>query len=461
MGNKQLNLAEPITNKIFKNYENDKIRVGICLMQGWRKTMEDISLALPNFDGHNSLFGVFDGHGGSIVSQFAACNIDDIIKNLKSYQRSNYGQSLIDSFIILDELLKNARINRFLKKIKNFQKNTKNVKGTINSIINNELLKGNIKNDPNTDYLFFCSSYLDNEINLKYKYPDLQHCIKVNNNFNQKHTNDVININNNEFDHNISSPHLNFFIKRCNSVRRSSSKKLKTHDDYLNKIKHSFIRNPIENENILEAEDITKSNTKSKLEKSTSFKIIDDTDSPSFIANDIGTTANVLLLRKNCAYIANVGDSLSVMYKNKKAIKMNKEHKTTMEKEFARIVKGGGTIKNFRIDGKLNITRAIGDLNYKNKNKKFKYEQNILAIPEVYKYSLDEVDFIVMGSDGFWDYGDDIQTICDHIYDELKKNQKRDLCDLIGSMFDKALAKANNYLRGTDNMSCIIIQFIK
>ena len=461
MGNKQLNLAEPITNKIFKNYENDKIRVGICLMQGWRKTMEDISLALPNFDGHNSLFGVFDGHGGSIVSQFAACNIDDIIKNLKSYQRSNYGQSLIDSFIILDELLKNARINRFLKKIKNFQKNKKNVKGTINSIINNELLKGNIKNDPNTDYLFFCSSYLDNEINLKYKYPDLQHCIKVNNNFNQKHINDVININNNEFEHNISSPHLNFFIKRCNSVRRSSSKKLKTHDDYLNKIKHSFIRNPIENENILEAEDITKSNTKSKLEKSTSFKIIDDTDSPSFIANDIGTTANVLLLRKNCAYIANVGDSLSVMYKNKKAIKMNKEHKTTMEKEFARIVKGGGTIKNFRIDGKLNITRAIGDLNYKNKNKKFKYEQNILAIPEVYKYSLDEVDFIVMGSDGFWDYGDDIQTICDHIYDELKKNQKRDLCDLIGSMFDKALAKANNYLRGTDNMSCIIIQFIK
>ena len=460
MGNKELNLAEPITNKIFKNYENDKIRVGICLMQGWRKTMEDISLALPNFDGHNSLFGVFDGHGGSIISQFAACNIDDIIKNLKSYQRSNYGQSLIDSFIILDELLKNARINRFLKKIKNFQKNTKNVQGNINSIINNELLKGNIKNDPNTDYLFFCSSYLDNEINLKYKYPDLQHCIKVNNNFNHKHNNDVININNNEFDH-ISSPHLNYIVKRCNSVRRSSTKKLKTHDDYLNKIKHSFIRNPIENENILEAEDITKSNTKSKLEKSASFKIIDEIDSPSFIANDIGTTANVLLLKKNCAYVANVGDSLSVMYKKKKAIKMNKEHKTTMEKEFTRIVKGGGTIKNFRIDGKLNITRAIGDLNYKNKNKKFKYEQNILAIPEVYKYSLDEVDFIVMGSDGFWDYGDDIQTICDHIYDELKKNQKRDLCDLIGSMFDKALAKANNYLRGTDNMSCIIIQFIK
>jgi protein phosphatase 1G len=461
MGNKELNLAEPITNKIFKSYENDKIRVGICLMQGWRKTMEDISLALPNFDGHNSLFGIFDGHGGSIVSQFAACNIDEIIKNSKYYQRSNYGQSLIDSFVLLDELLKNGRINRFLKKIKNFQKNTKNINGAINSIINNEILKGNIKNDPNTDYLFFCSSYLDNEINLKYKYPDLHHYIKVKNNLNYKHTTDAININNNEYEHNMSSPHLKFLVKRCNSLRKSSIKKLKTHDIYLNKIKHSFIHNPIENENILEAEDIAKSNTKTKLEKSVSFKFLDESDSPSFIANDIGTTANVLLLKNNCAYVANVGDSLSVMYKKKKAIKMNKEHKTTMEKEFTRIVKGGGTIKNFRINGKLNITRSIGDLNYKNKNKKFKYEQNILAIPEVYKYSLDEVDFIVMGSDGFWDYGEDIQTICDHIYDELKKNQKRDLCDLIGSMFDKALAKANSYLRGTDNMSCIIIQFIK
>ena len=73
----------------------------------------------------------------------------------------------------------------------------------------------------------------------------------------------------------------------------------------------------------------------------------------------------------------------------------------------------------------------------------------------------EDVDFIVMGSDGFWDYGDDVQTICDNIYNEIKKNQKRDLCDLIGNIFDKGLAKANNYLRGTDNMSCIIIQFVK
>ena len=138
MGNKELNLTKPITNKIFKNYENGKIRVGVCLMQGWRKTMEDISLALPNFDGENSLFGIFDGHGGSIISQFAACNIENILKNSDFYKHLNFEQSLIDSFIILDELLKNKRIDRFLKKIMKFQKNLKQNHAEA-SIINKEL----------------------------------------------------------------------------------------------------------------------------------------------------------------------------------------------------------------------------------------------------------------------------------------------------------------------------------
>ena len=88
MGNKELNLAEPITKKYFNSYEDEDIRVGICLMQGWRKTMEDTCLAMPNFDRQgNSLFGVFDGHGGSIISQFVACNIENILKNSRYYKK--------------------------------------------------------------------------------------------------------------------------------------------------------------------------------------------------------------------------------------------------------------------------------------------------------------------------------------------------------------------------------------
>ena len=460
MGNKELNLAEPITNKIFKNYENENIRVGVCLMQGWRKTMEDISLVLPNFDGDNSLFGIFDGHGGSIISQFVACNIEDILKDNLSYKHLNYKQALIDSFIILDEILKNHRIDRFLKKIVKLQKNSKLNHIGNNTIINNELIKNNIKNDPSTDYLFFCSSVLDYETDLKYKFPDLHNYLKNKNNINDSNKDIYAIDNNNSNRYNfISRPKYTFNKRRSHSLRMNYSMK---NINYLKEKKYSIMNNSfIENDNILEAEDINKINRKQKLEPSFTFKDFDEDILSSLIADDIGTTANICLLRKNCLYIANVGDSLSVMYRKKKAKKLNREHKTTMEKEYARIRKEGGTIDNFRINGKLNITRAIGDLNYKNKKNKFIYQQDVLAIPEVYKYSLEDVDFIVMGSDGFWDYGEDIQTICDKIYDEIKKNPKRDLCDLIGTMFDKALAKANNYLRGTDNMSCIIIQFLK
>ena len=449
MGTKELNLAEPISKKIYKSYEDENIRVGICLMQGWRKTMEDTALAMPNFDGQeNSLFGIFDGHGGSIVSQFVACNIENILKNSKYYKKANYEKSLVDSFILLDELLKNKSVDTFLKKIRTHQKDLNDNMGeNAGSIINKELFNNNIKNDPFADYLFFCSSYLDNETNLKYQFPNLdrylkrQYLIGPNISMNEIKK---INLENK---------------KRYPSTHRSLNNNLMSKSKSSNLAKFRLINN-LKKKNIMEAEDINMSSSKNF----SKIKLAQNTDKiqlNNLFSNDIGTTANVLLLKNNYFYVANVGDSLSVMYKKEKAIKLNQEHKTSLDKEYNRIKKCGGKLINYRINGKLNITRAIGDLSYKNRNNGLIYEQDVLAIPEVMKYSLDDVDFIVMGSDGFWDYGDDIQTICDNIYKEIKNNPKKDLCDLIGNIFDKGLAKSNNYLRGTDNMSCIIIQFIK
>ena len=449
MGTKELNLAEPISKKIYKSYEDENIRVGICLMQGWRKTMEDTALAMPNFDGQeNSLFGIFDGHGGSIVSQFVACNIENILKNSKYYKKANYEKSLVDSFILLDELLKNKSVDTFLKKIRSHQKDLNDNMGeNAGSIINKELFNNNIKNDPFADYLFFCSSYLDNETNLKYQFPNLDRYLKRQYLIGPKNSmNEIkkINLENK---------------KRYPSTHRSLNNNLMSKSKSSNLAKFRLINN-LKKKNIMEAEDINMSSSKNF----SKIKLAQNTDKiqlNNLFSNDIGTTANVLLLKNNYFYVANVGDSLSVMYKKEKAIKLNQEHKTTLDKEYNRIKKCGGKLINYRINGKLNITRAIGDLSYKNRNNGLIYEQDVLAIPEVMKYSLDDVDFIVMGSDGFWDYGDDIQTICDNIYKEIKNNPKKDLCDLIGNIFDKGLAKSNNYLRGTDNMSCIIIQFIK
>ncbi len=78
------------------------------------------------------------------------------------------------------------------------------------------------------------------------------------------------------------------------------------------------------------------------------------------VAFEMGTTANVVLIKQNHIYIANIGDSLAVMYKNGIAQKLTTEHKVSLESEKTRIEKSGTKIINNRIEGRLNLTRAIG-----------------------------------------------------------------------------------------------------
>lgn len=82
--------------------------------------------------------------------------------------------------------------------------------------------------------------------------------------------------------------------------------------------------------------------------------------SDDLVASNMGTTANILLLKNNYLYVANVGDSMAVLYKNGQVVRLNQEHKPSLPSEFTRISKSGAKIINNRIDGRLNLTRAIG-----------------------------------------------------------------------------------------------------
>lgn len=78
------------------------------------------------------------------------------------------------------------------------------------------------------------------------------------------------------------------------------------------------------------------------------------------IAKNMGTTANILFIKNNYLYLGNVGDSMAVIFKNGEAIRLNQEHKVTLISESSRISKSGAKIINNRIEGRLNLTRAIG-----------------------------------------------------------------------------------------------------
>ena len=82
-----------------------------------------------------------------------------------------------------------------------------------------------------------------------------------------------------------------------------------------------------------------------------------------------GCTAVVALLTGNKLYVANAGDSRAVLCRKGKAIPLSFDHKPSHPTEKERIESAGGFISNFggmsRVNGNLNLSRAIGDLKYK------------------------------------------------------------------------------------------------
>ena len=66
-------------------------------------------------------------------------------------------------------------------------------------------------------------------------------------------------------------------------------------------------------------------------------------------------------------FVANAGDSRAVMGVGGKAVPLSFDHKPENEEEIKRIEAAGSTITDGRVDGNLNLTRALGDLKYKQK----------------------------------------------------------------------------------------------
>lgn len=69
-----------------------------------------------------------------------------------------------------------------------------------------------------------------------------------------------------------------------------------------------------------------------------------------------------------------------------------------------RIRKAGGFVDtNGRINGCLNISRAIGDLDFK-KNKKMSTKQQIvISTPDVTKILRQQTQMLIIGCDGIWE----------------------------------------------------------
>ena len=188
-------------------------------------------------------------------------------------------------------------------------------------------------------------------------------------------------------------------------------------------------------------------------------------------ANFVGCTCCVALISKTEIYVANAGDSRCVLSKNGIAINMSEDHKPDLESERKRIEKAGGYVEDNRVNGVLNLSRSLGDLEYK-QNKKFKQEeQMITAFPEIKVEKIsNESDFLIIACDGIWDCMTS-QRAVDYVSERLSKptfgtaggKQPVKLSKLIEEMLDSIIANDIDEKGGLgcDNMTCIVVYFNK
>lgn len=118
-----------------------------------------------------------------------------------------------------------------------------------------------------------------------------------------------------------------------------------------------------------------------------------------------GSTATCMLVVDNVLYVANLGDSRAVMCRcdsdeaseTRKCVTLalSKEHNPTIYEERMRIQKAGGTVREGRVLGVLEVSRSIGDGQYK--------RCGVISTPDIRRCQLAANDrFVILACDGLF-----------------------------------------------------------
>lgn len=165
-------------------------------------------------------------------------------------------------------------------------------------------------------------------------------------------------------------------------------------------------------------------------------------DSEKDTFRDDGSTASTAVLIDNHLYVANVGDSRTIISKAGKAIALSEDHKPNRSDERKRIENAGGVVMwagTWRVGGVLAMSRAFGNRMLK---------QFVVAEPEIQDQKIDEqIELLILASDGLWDVvqNDDAVSLA-HTEEEPEAAARK----LTEAAFSRGSA---------DNITCIVVRF--
>lgn len=184
------------------------------------------------------------------------------------------------------------------------------------------------------------------------------------------------------------------------------------------------------------------SNTKLAISETYQQTDTDFLDSEKDTYRDDGSTASTAVLVGSHLYVANVGDSRTVISKAGTAIPLSEDHKPNRIDERKRIESAGGVVMwagTWRVGGVLAMSRAFGNRMLK---------QFVVAEPEIQDLDInEEFEVLVLASDGLWDVVPNEDAVALAQLEEEPEAAARKLTETA-------------FTRGSaDNITCIVVKF--
>uniref|UniRef100_A0A3Q1CPA3 Protein phosphatase 1G n=1 Tax=Amphiprion ocellaris TaxID=80972 RepID=A0A3Q1CPA3_AMPOC len=408
-------LSQPNTTKTSSDGGNSSMSYGFSAMQGWRVSMEDAHNCIPEFDEETAMFSVYDGHGGEEVALYCSKYLPDIIKEQKTYKDGKLQKALEDAFLAIDSRMTTEEVIKELVQIAGRPTEEPPAE------------KVSEEDDLDTEeaaLLHEEATMTIEELLVRYgqNRNAVKHAFPLNNFVS------------------IVIIALSFFCQDGSEEEEGDSSELE------------------------EEEDTEEGEEDSEDEEEEEEMCLPGMDGKEEPGSDSGTTAVVALIRGKQLIVANAGDSRCVVSERGKAVDMSYDHKPEDEVELARIKNAGGKVTmDGRVNGGLNLSRAIGDHFYKRNKTLPPEEQMISAMPDVKVLTLNEDhDFMVIACDGIWNVLSS-QEVVDFISERMKQDQNgktRPLSSIVEELLDHCLAPdTSGDGTGCDNMTCIIITF--
>mmetsp|Transcript_59309 Transcript_59309/g.109627 ORF Transcript_59309/g.109627 Transcript_59309/m.109627 type:complete len:648 (-) Transcript_59309:36-1979(-) len=170
-----------------------------------------------------------------------------------------------------------------------------------------------------------------------------------------------------------------------------------------------------------------------------------------------GCAAVVACIVGGWVWCANVGDSRAIICRGGKAVALSLDHKPDREDEASRIEAAGGFVSYRRVLGRLAVSRAFGDEEYKTANDRANSKPLVICDPEIrVEQLMPQDEFLFMACDGLFDVFNSQEAV-DFIYDRLGSmpSNEQDPQSVVRDIVHEAIHER----RSRDNVTAVLVTF--